>query len=198
MQPGFPQVRNIWQYRYMNPGGVFSIGQDALAHPQHSNGKASMHTIIRKPEMYYSDVHHRWLGPSELLNVHNFPVFEGLGHFGLRCSFNAERSSKDFPERRRNAILHQVGNGMSLCTESLGFNFVWAVMAAGCPHLNVPRPLSSTGGSRLVQAASKAQSEAKASSSRVQGKRPGTDLESRGVREAASELRALMKAPRKQ
>ena len=188
-------MTNALNYAALNEGTpvICSLGQDALRHPQHSNGRRTMHTIIKKSDLYYSSSHHRWLSPMELFAIHNYPVQPSLRHFGLQCSFDFSRASKGFPPRRRNAILSQIGNGMALCTESLGFCFAWAVLAKARPATH-SGAASLSGGSALVRALSLAQVEGRTASLRVSGKRAAasTISESKEVMDAAMELRAMM------
>eukprot|EP00959_Pyramimonas_sp_CCMP1952_P118817 2484209-Pyramimonas_sp.AAC.1 len=125
------EVRNIIKYEVLNDHRpmICAVGQSADKHATHSKGKPTMMTIIRKNDMYYSSKHRRWLTPSELRTVHNY-VGDSLCQWGLQTSFSFKREDFGFPPRRRVATLHQIGNGMALCTESLGFYFIWAVMAA--------------------------------------------------------------------
>ena len=83
---------------------------------------------------------------------------------------------------------------MALCTESLGFAFLFALLAKGELHSRRQGP-ASFGGSSLVRAIALAQSAAKIT--RVTGKRPATENESREALDNASALRGLMhKQPR--
>eukprot|EP00959_Pyramimonas_sp_CCMP1952_P310580 6499772-Pyramimonas_sp.AAC.1 len=62
--------------------------------------------------------HHRWLTPTELLTVHNYPLHPDLQQyfvtFGARCCFNFERAPECGPRSRGN-MGFQAGNGMSAC-----------------------------------------------------------------------------------
>eukprot|EP00959_Pyramimonas_sp_CCMP1952_P064393 1344832-Pyramimonas_sp.AAC.1 len=134
------------------PGLLYCLGQDANEHPQHSKNDQIMQPIIRKPELYHSPQHGRWLTPWELFTVHNYPIDPTLSWYGMTCSFNVARDSKGFPPRRRNALLTQVGNGMSLATESLGINLIWALRSlAEPPSIPIARVPSQTSGSSLVE-----------------------------------------------
>ncbi len=97
-------------------------------------------------------------------------------------------------------MLHQIGNGMALCTENLGWNFIWALLAKSLPS-KVHSP-SGGSGSDLVRALLQAHGgggEVGSSSSaalRVRGKRPATQEETEriDVNAGAAALKSLMHA----
>ena len=128
------EAENIQHYLSMHRDSVCSVGQNAFTHPQWNHGRPTLHTIIKKGDLFYSRHFGRWLTPSELLQVHNYPMKAGTSFFGLRSSFDFARSSMGLPERRRNSMISQVGNGMALSTQVLGFAFITALMA----HANPP------------------------------------------------------------
>ena len=119
------ELKFLVKYRTICPNGVAMLGQNPDKHPQHNAGKSQLQTIIRKAELYYIMQHNRWLTANELLLVHNYPIETQFAHFGFQCSFNFSRNAFSFPNRRRNALKNQVGNGMSLCTMSVAYAWIW-------------------------------------------------------------------------
>jgi len=124
-----------WRDEYLRQLGAYSVcslGQDPFARPCSNWGARSLHTIIRKPELMYSHIHHRWLTPQELALVHNLPMaprdFTFL-HFGAETSFSRDREAYNFPPRRRNDLKCQIGNGMGLCCLGIAWSYVWMCLA---------------------------------------------------------------------
>ena len=184
------EVRNIQKYEELNRGQpmICAVGQSADKHATHNKMKTTMPTIIRNPTLYYSSKHRRWLTPSELRTVHNY-VDDALNPWGLQTSFSFQREDFGFPPRRRAATLHQVGNGMALCTESLGFNFAWAVMALLCDeHRCEASAGSNTSASVVAQALADAREQAQPKKRKL-GKTTPSDVE-----EAAQKISRLMRS----
>eukprot|EP00959_Pyramimonas_sp_CCMP1952_P239273 5000276-Pyramimonas_sp.AAC.1 len=127
------EIENLRRYQELEKDGIYTLGQHALKHAHYSRHKSTMHTIIKHPDLHFSNKHKRWLTPKELLTIHNYPMISDASQFRLQSSFQVDRASKCFGPRSRTQVLSQIGNGMSLCTENLGIAYIVSVLSACCP-----------------------------------------------------------------
>ena len=127
----------------MGGRGVCSLGQNPLRRPVHTRGLPTLYTITKKPDLFYSMEHHRWLTPCELSMVHNMPMAsrdrEYLS-FGAETSFLRGRDAYGLPPRRRNELRHQVGNGMSLSCMGVGWCYIFMTLGIGAWQAKESKP----------------------------------------------------------
>ena len=119
----------LQRYRQLCPHGVVMLGQDPDVFRRHNGSSSNLQCIVKKCGLMWSMRHSRWLTGYELLSVHNYPMYHGMMNFGAETSFNRERSTWHLPERRRNAVMEQAGNGMSLAMISVPIAWLYLDLA---------------------------------------------------------------------
>eukprot|EP00959_Pyramimonas_sp_CCMP1952_P196619 4111173-Pyramimonas_sp.AAC.1 len=101
-----------WLHTYMQQskahrgGACFGLIQNPDDHCSENIGLQYLQTIIRNVGLLYSEVHHRWMVPLEVLNAQCFPVYGSA--FGEECSFSRPRPTA----RKRSHVFAQAGNSM--------------------------------------------------------------------------------------
>lgn len=110
------ELENLEKYRTRWPGCAYMLGQNADVKAMRSTPSV-LQTIIRNVGILWSDVHNRWLTPSEVLQCQGFPMTTELSCGVACCSFPKERAP--FPGRKRAAMLEQSGNSMTTVVAGL-------------------------------------------------------------------------------
>ena len=115
------------QLIHSHAGVVVQLNQNPEQFPSYNRRRRHrLQTITRNNHMLFSLTFGRWLTLRELLLAQAFPVLDTIGSIlgrGGPCSFNVDRASLGFGERKRNAVSEQVGNSMNV--NAIGTAFLW-------------------------------------------------------------------------
>eukprot|EP00974_Lingulodinium_polyedra_P030202 2907120-Lingulodinium_polyedra.AAC.1 len=63
------------------------LNQDPAVHPQFTHGRSTLMTLMKHPSLYWNAERLRWLAPSEMLAVHNYPTQAGRSVMSGESSF---------------------------------------------------------------------------------------------------------------